>query len=197
MPRQTPVVQRDVLLWRQDDVEHTVAVGTGEWFAWLNTATTFAFAGDEGSFTAHKERRQRGGWYWKAYRKRRNRLHRFYLGKSEDLTLERLRAAAATLAAKDPGARPSPDANQNTQQSSVLAHRVSFAPPTAMQGYQSNGPQIDLLTTKITAPPPRATLIPRARLYERMDRALETRLTLVIAPAGFGKTTLVAPGRKG
>jgi LuxR family maltose regulon positive regulatory protein len=192
MPRQTPVVQRDVLLWRRDDVEHTVVVGTEDWFVWLDTAATFAFTDEEGSFTAYKERRQRGGWYWKAYRKRRNRLHRFYLGKSEDLTLERLRVAAAALAKEDIGAHQLSDANQDGQPSSMLSQRSSLTFPTATQSYPPNGLQIELLTTKMTAPPPRAALIPRPRLYKRLDRALETRLTLVVAPAGFGKTTLVS-----
>jgi LuxR family maltose regulon positive regulatory protein len=192
MPRQTPVVQRDVLLWRRDDVEHTVVVGTEDWFVWLDTAATFAFTDEEGSFTAYKERRQRGGWYWKAYRKRRNRLHRFYLGKSEDLTLDRLRVAAVSLAAEDAGDRQTIPADQSARSNAVPASRADIAPPVTLGYPQSNGVPLDLLTTKITAPPPRAALIPRPRLYERLDRALETRLTLVVAPAGFGKTTLVS-----
>src|SRR5690242_10928795 len=35
-------------------------------------------------------------------------------------------------------------------------------------------------------------LLIRSRLHPRLDRSLRTPLTLVIAPAGFGKTTLVA-----
>lgn len=50
-----------------------------------------------------------------------------------------------------------------------------------------------LLTTKLYIPPPRPTLIPRARLINQLDTGLTLgrRLTLVSAPAGSGKTTLI------
>jgi LuxR family maltose regulon positive regulatory protein len=50
-----------------------------------------------------------------------------------------------------------------------------------------------LLTTKLYVPPPRPNLVPRPRLIERLDAGLHLghRLTLISAPAGFGKTTLV------
>jgi LuxR family maltose regulon positive regulatory protein len=53
---------------------------------------------------------------------------------------------------------------------------------------------MELLTTKLLAPPPRPNLVARARLRERLDAGVRAarRLTLVSAPAGFGKTTLVA-----
>src|SRR5207244_1531543 len=74
--------------------------GTPYWYAWLTTASTFAFTSDSGTFTARKERagNKRGGWYWKAYRKRGGTLSSAYLGKSETLTIERLQAVAALLA---------------------------------------------------------------------------------------------------
>src|SRR5512136_1021662 len=43
---------------------------------------------------------------------------------------------------------------------------------------------IKLLTTKFFVPPPRPTLVPRTR-----------PLTLISAPAGFGKTTLISEWR--
>jgi len=50
-----------------------------------------------------------------------------------------------------------------------------------------------LLTTKLHIPPPRPNLVPRPRLIQRLDEGLRLghRLTLVSAPAGSGKTTLV------
>jgi LuxR family maltose regulon positive regulatory protein len=50
-----------------------------------------------------------------------------------------------------------------------------------------------LLTTKLYIPPPRPNLVPRPHLVERLDEGLRLgrKLTLVSAPAGFGKTTLV------
>jgi len=50
-----------------------------------------------------------------------------------------------------------------------------------------------LLTTKFYIPPARANLVRRPRLIEQLDHALaESKLTLVSAPPGFGKTTLVS-----
>jgi LuxR family maltose regulon positive regulatory protein len=49
-----------------------------------------------------------------------------------------------------------------------------------------------LLTTKLYIPPPRPSLVPRPRLIERLNAGLHRRLTLVSAPAGFGKTTLLS-----
>jgi LuxR family maltose regulon positive regulatory protein len=49
-----------------------------------------------------------------------------------------------------------------------------------------------LLATKLFVPPARPGLVPRPRLMERLQAILTSRLTLVSAPAGFGKTTLVS-----
>lgn len=51
-----------------------------------------------------------------------------------------------------------------------------------------------LLTTKFHTPPWRASGVSRPRLLERLDAGLHEnrKLTLVSAPAGYGKTTLVA-----
>jgi LuxR family maltose regulon positive regulatory protein len=54
--------------------------------------------------------------------------------------------------------------------------------------------ELPLLTTKLFAPPPRASLVARPDLLRRLDEALSPacRLGLLSAPAGFGKTTLVS-----
>jgi len=49
-----------------------------------------------------------------------------------------------------------------------------------------------LLTTKLYVPPARSEWVPRPRLIERLDAGLHRKLTLVSAPAGFGKTTLLS-----
>ena len=51
----------------------------------------------------------------------------------------------------------------------------------------------ELLTSKLFIPPLRPSLVPRPRLVQLLNEGLHTRrkLTLVSAPAGFGKTTLV------
>jgi LuxR family maltose regulon positive regulatory protein len=49
-----------------------------------------------------------------------------------------------------------------------------------------------LLTTKLHIPQARRDLVPRPRLFARLNQGLSSKLTLVSAPAGFGKTTLVS-----
>jgi len=49
-----------------------------------------------------------------------------------------------------------------------------------------------LLETKLYVPRPRRHPVVRQRLSDRLGQGLETKLTLVSAPAGFGKTTLLA-----
>jgi LuxR family maltose regulon positive regulatory protein len=51
-----------------------------------------------------------------------------------------------------------------------------------------------ILATKLYIPPPRPQLVPRPRLIERLNAGLHAgrKLTLIAAPAGFGKTTLLS-----
>jgi LuxR family maltose regulon positive regulatory protein len=48
-----------------------------------------------------------------------------------------------------------------------------------------------LLSTKLYIPPLRSGLVARPRLTERLNEGLPRKLTLISAPAGYGKTTLV------
>ena len=112
MPRQanrkTPIVVSGILY--TDDVFTGTAVGSPAWFAWLDTASSFFFKGKTGTFTAHRERRQRGGLYWVAYRRRSGILHRSHLGKAHQLTLDCLQATAANLALPVQKVRSKPNA---------------------------------------------------------------------------------------
>ncbi len=49
-----------------------------------------------------------------------------------------------------------------------------------------------ILTTKLYIPPPRPQVVLRTRLIERLNEGLHHKLTVISAPAGFGKTTLVS-----
>src|SRR5215213_10874522 len=98
MARTTAQVDGTTLVLAAHDAS-PIIVDTPAWFAWLEHATTFAFSSQAGRFTARKERQARGGGYWKAYRTFHGTLHRAYLGKAQDLTLDRLNRAATTLAA--------------------------------------------------------------------------------------------------
>ena len=57
--------------------------------------------------TVRKERRQRGGVYWSAYRRQGRRLRKIYLGPAASVTEARLREVAALLyAGEGPGDIP-------------------------------------------------------------------------------------------
>ncbi len=49
-----------------------------------------------------------------------------------------------------------------------------------------------ILATKLYIPPPQPKVVLRPRLFERLNEGLHRKLTLISAPAGFGKTTLVS-----
>ncbi len=51
---------------------------------------------------------------------------------------------------------------------------------------------IPLLNTKLYIPPVRSEMVPRPRLIEQLNAGLQRKLTLISAPAGFGKTTLLS-----
>ncbi len=49
-----------------------------------------------------------------------------------------------------------------------------------------------ILATKLYLPPLRPNVVLRSRLTRRLNEGLHRKLTLIAAPAGFGKTTLVS-----
>jgi LuxR family transcriptional regulator, maltose regulon positive regulatory protein len=65
------------------------------------------------------------------------------------------------------------------------------APPEAAGDLGESLVPGPLLETKLYVPRSRRDLVPRPRLSERLDRGTASKLTLVSAPAGFGKTTLL------
>ncbi len=52
-----------------------------------------------------------------------------------------------------------------------------------------------LLTTKFLTSQNHRAYVARPRLYDRLDAGMESRLTVVSAPAGFGKTALLSTWR--
>jgi hypothetical protein len=180
----TPTVRGDRLVYQDQQNEHVLVVGTSAWYNWLTTATTFAFIGDSGTFTARKERagNRRGGWYWKAYRTQHSKHSSLYLGKSEALTLERLHAVAQALAQA-----PSEGATGEDHPNTTSPPKERVEPPFA-----TTTSDLPLLATKFHILRPHAPLVHRPHLIERLKPAAEHPLTLLAAPAGFGKTTLLS-----
>jgi LuxR family transcriptional regulator, maltose regulon positive regulatory protein len=65
-------------------------------------------------------------------------------------------------------------------------------PPAAASPLAAASERDALLATKLYMPAPRPDLVPRPRLTERLDDGLTRGLVLVSAPAGYGKTVLLA-----
>src|SRR5215207_6391928 len=200
MTRRIPQVADGVLHVLEPSGGPEIAVDSPSWVAWLRDPATrsFSFRSPRGGFTARKELRARGGEYWVAYRKQSGKLHKSYLGTAEDTTLERLEDIAAALAVRDnqSTARPPPD---ETAGVAALVHTgaaATAALTTADDQVRDRPRQITstdpLLSTKLSLPSARSSLVARPRLSERLEEGLGRKLTLVSAPAGFGKTTLLS-----
>jgi len=164
-----------------DQSSPALQVGSEAWYAWLDEPGThsFTFHSPQGTLTARREHR-RGTWYWYAYHSREGHLHKIYLGKSEELTLVRLHAAATVLSAEK-ATRPQ------------LHGTIPPLHPAATTPLSStiSLPSHHLLKTKISVPPARSNIVARPRLMQRMSAAMRGTLTLFVAPAGWGNTTLL------
>ncbi|GAB4193267.1 MAG: LuxR C-terminal-related transcriptional regulator [Roseiflexaceae bacterium] len=185
MGRVTATVRDGQLVWQEQGTVRRLAVGSLGWFDWLAEAHCFGFVGAGGSFTAHRERYQRGGWYWRAYRRVHGRLRRCYLGKPAALTLARLEAAASALNQPDGQNAASPEQPR-------AAQPVQTGPQRSQGAHRAAGSLGQLSPVKFGPPRPQATLLQRPALLGLLDAATQLPLTLLAAPAGYGKTTLLA-----
>ena len=66
------------------------------------------------------------------------------------------------------------------------------AAPSEVKAKQADRQHLTPLKTKLCIPPLRSKWITRSRLVNRMDAGFVSKLTLISAPAGFGKTSLLA-----
>jgi len=143
------------------------------WLVWVSQISSFAFHGRNGAYTACKELKQRGEGYWYAYARVGGKLAKRYLGRSIDLTLSRLEQAAQELWL---------DTSDTRLQKGDLKTRSVL----------TDLPTDPLLVTKLHVPRPRLHLVHRPRLIQRLQQGMEQALTLVSAPIGFGKSTLLS-----
>ena len=99
MAHTTPVITAGLLTVHAGAELRTIVVGSDAWWRWLadEHTTTFRFSDAAGSFTARCEL-VKGSRYWYAYRKHAGRLRKAYLGKTSELTHDRLAAVAVLLA---------------------------------------------------------------------------------------------------
>ncbi|QBD83284.1 hypothetical protein EPA93_47915 [Ktedonosporobacter rubrisoli] len=166
---------------------------TSYWHQRLALHTSFSFQGKEGQLTLLNETRPRGkGGYWYAYRHVGKRTTKKYVGRTDDITFARLESAAKSLLS-------SPEKVRQAQNKEVLETTSSLQTPsdtlaTDLPQQHNSFPyslQDALLIPKLHLPQLHPSLILREGLLTLLDKSLEHRLTLISAPAGFGKTTLV------
>jgi LuxR family transcriptional regulator, maltose regulon positive regulatory protein len=171
-----PIVEGAMLRYGHAGELKMIEVGTAAWFSWLAQASRFVVVAAGGRVTVRKEQAgsKRGGWYWRAYRKQHGRLRRVYLGPDDELTTPRLEAALAALL--EPAGPPA-------------AERQPHRPDGSGSEQTLLSP---LLAIKYTVPSLRQDIMERPALVARLRAASAGRLTLLLAPAGFGKTTLLA-----
>ena len=65
-------------------------------------------------------------------------------------------------------------------------------PREAEAGRETQRQSMPIIRTKLHRPPVTDQLVCRERLHERMDLGLQMPLTVVSAPAGYGKSMLVS-----
>ncbi|HEU5097948.1 MAG TPA: LuxR C-terminal-related transcriptional regulator [Roseiflexaceae bacterium] len=195
MPKQT----RYVVLWSQDHGGYElVERGTerrwpiredqADWLDWLDTHRSFSFYGRAGRLNLLKESRNSGGaGYWYAYRRGGLQIHKRYVGRSADVTVLALEQIAAAL---NP-TMPDPTSERVPQPADGVPQPKPVAAQQAAVPVPSPSSQIPILIPKLQPPRLHGDVIRRERLLAKLDAGLPGKLTLVSAPAGFGKTTLV------
>ncbi|QBD81034.1 hypothetical protein EPA93_35720 [Ktedonosporobacter rubrisoli] len=154
--------------------------GSSAWFDWLATITSFSFSSRHGArCTVRKESARRGGEYWSAYHRQRQKMLKRYLGRAANLTLAQLEEVALLLS-------PEPRSSVKIDDSSPGAAR---SPRPGREPAGANYLHNDLLEARLQMPHLPATLLMRPHLVAQVQEGLQRALTLVCAPAGFGKTT--------
>jgi LuxR family transcriptional regulator, maltose regulon positive regulatory protein len=161
-----------------------------DWFNWLDTHRSFSFYGRAGRLNLLKESRKSGGsGYWYAYRRQGQHIVKRYAGRSTELAVSHLEQIAVALNTNTPLPTHGQAATQIDvvpQNRAVTARQTTAPAPTTIPSLQT-----PLLIPKLQPPRLHGELIRRDRLLAKLDAGLPRKLTLVSAPAGFGKTTLV------
>ncbi len=162
--------QQIYILSEQEQADQALLQGEGTWWLeWLATHTSFSFRGKHGHLNLQKEVRPRGGeGYWYAYRRQGKHTVKKYVGRTTDLVMARLEEIAL-----------------------AFIHQADQL-PTAARPHQGTALRPEpLLVSKLSPPRLPSLLVSRQRLFSCLDAGVERTITLLSAPAGFGKTTLV------
>ncbi|HEX9132973.1 MAG TPA: AAA family ATPase, partial [Ktedonobacteraceae bacterium] len=176
-----------------------VATDSHAWFDWLASIPSFTFSGQHGQLTVRQETRS-GGTYWYAYRRVGEKMAKRYLGRTTELTPACLEQVAAQLArnALSPG---QDTVTRGISRAEIPAQDVLRSPITSLKSAMSAREGVSplpqrlhdvRLVVKLHVPRLRTQLVRRHRLIEQLQQGMQAALILLSAPAGFGKTTLLA-----
>ncbi len=180
MQQRMPTVKGGRLYQSETDGD-PILVGTPAWYDWLEHHTAFTFVDSVGTFHARKQGNGVDDLKWKAYCTLSGKLYCVHLGQSDALVLGRMLVAARMLAGE-------PSQIESVKvfpaESVVSMHSI----PRTAGNLGSPG---SLMRTKLYPPRRLSDLISRAHLIKHLDDGLSGIVTLLSAPAGFGKTTLL------
>ena len=190
MSRKSIPAVRNGLLYLPKSDEPPIIVGSLHWFEALSRITSFAFESSRGlTFTARCENR-RNGSYWYAFRRREGRVRKVYLGRSSALNLSLLESKAQELAGWSSAA-------------GISELDASLAPDREERDAAQSFDHL-LLVTKLRIPAIPHNMIYRPRLTGMIQlplfhqspsshmRSSRPLLTIIVAPAGYGKSTLLS-----
>ena len=198
MPQKPLPVVSDHLLHVPDSeaIERTpIVVGSDRWYSWLaeEQNRSFSFRDALGTFTVRCERKRRG-WYWYIYRKSGGKLRKAYLGKAEEITLERLGLAAATLVDQPDGGDNPEDDPLRAGEQLLLQHEDPHigSQPSSLAPIVTSQVQPELLYVR-ALPAPLTPLIgrkPETATACALLRQAQVRLLVLTGPGGIGKTRM-------
>ena len=124
--------------------------------------------------------------YWYGYRRQDGKLSKIYLGKSEELTQDRLEQASTLLAGRVPFVR-------------LLRHGAPVSEASALNASPLEPVTPDVIfelpsfpLTKVIPPVLTQNLVPRPRLTQRINPPV----AFICTPSGFGKSTLLNEWRQ-
>ena len=170
------------LLYPTETSAEPILVGSAAWYEWLEHHNAFRFADRVSEFSAHKSETDPGDLGWQAFGTRHGQRTHVQFGPSHALTLELLQAAAQVLAGEHASVEP-PEVGQAAFAASLHQGSQTAAPV---------GSPSSLIRAKLYRPCSGSDVISRPHLLERLTAGLSGKVTLLSAPAGFGKTTLLA-----
>ena len=190
-----PLVSNDLLLLpdRPGEQQAPVIVGSDVWYTWLTSesARSFTFRSQLGTFTARRERK-RNGWYWYIYRKQQGKLHKAYLGKAKELSLERLTSVTAILtnqfgtsvseASSEEELSPFPTAAVDDRKHARLSQ--TFALPFSAEPEKGNKQNLPVQGTPLIGREQEVAVICS------LLRRTEVHLLTLTGTGGIGKTRL-------